>query len=85
MRPRSRPFYAAQVPTGETYVVDNRTGKVKATIRKDFDMVARWRNAQRLADQMNDAFEARFYWRRRVILAAWFALLTVAALTLAFR
>lgn len=73
VRPRSRPFYPCQVPTGGTYVVDSRTGRVV----RDFwalDLVARWRSAQKEAERMNNAFEARFYVRRR-----WMVLAVLAA------
>lgn len=71
MRPNSRPFYPVQVPTGETYVVDNRTRKVASAIFCEFDMVERWRVAVIRADRLNDEFEARFFVRRRrfVVLA----------------
>jgi hypothetical protein len=65
-RPRSRPYFPSQTETGATYVVDCRSGKAVAGFRRSFDTTERWKAAVRAADSMNDKFEARFYWRRRV-------------------
>lgn len=66
MRPRSRPFYPVQTPTGETYVArDNNF--VVSSVFCTFDEVGRWRIAVQRADRMNDEFQARFYRRRRLL------------------
>lgn len=56
-----RPFYPAQTATGETYVVDGRTGKVVRSIASSFDTTERWGRAKQLAKQMNAEHVGRVY------------------------
>jgi hypothetical protein len=77
------PFYPAQVASGETYVVDNRTQKVAETIDGSFDTVERWTIAKKRAAKLN----AQWWNRRRVVtnrlrLGTLFALMAACILAL---
>jgi CHASE3 domain sensor protein len=61
-----RPFYPAQTVSGETYIVDSRSGKVIRTVAQSFDTTERWRMAQRLANQLNAAHVQAVHESRRL-------------------
>lgn len=64
------PFYPAQVATGETYVVDGRSGKVVETVDGSFDTIQRWALAKRRADKLNaELWNRKRVTRNRVVLA----------------